>query len=721
MVPPKNQDFPLPVLACQDEHVTFPFLPCQSPSLQVYLSDNFTAIKKPVQEEIPSFTCDNGVQQVPYTLLCDHRQECSDNSDEDFCQFQPCSGSTPLQCGSSKQCIRLDQWCDGQSDCFNGIDQLGCVNSIVHTDATGLYSSLPPPAVVHLDPTSESRISVTMTPLPTNPVGVPYCPETHFQCPGDGFCLPVFVRCNGVTDCPNGEDEKDCSSYTCPGLYRCRGSTICLHALHVCDGLKQCPLYDDELYCHLTCPTNCTCLGLVFMCPRDFPVYTFTDLRYLDARESGLTLLNLTQNLMLVHVSLARCGLSQLAAVTLPNLRSLDLSDNNIHLSFLNLSHNGIQRVTGTFRALNMLKVLDIRGCPLIYIQKDVLKDQEHLQQLYADNYKLCCSATLPAGFSLNNCRAPFDEVSSCESLLRSDLYRVALAVFSAFSVLGNLGSFFARIFVWKTGSKSGFGVFVFHLCVSDFVMGVYLAIIGLADHLYRGIYLWEDIYWRNSAACKVAGFLSLLSSEVSAFIVCFITLDRFLVLRFPLSGLHFSNTTAHVTCAVTWLVGMMLAAVPLTQHWEFYSQTGICIPLPITRTGFAGRTYSFGIMIVLNFVLFLLIAAGQIFIYSSIRANRMSLGTDSVRKDQDVNIARRLITIAVSDFLCWFPIGLLGLLASGDVPIPGELNVAMAILVLPLNSALNPFLYNLNMVLERRRKAKEQQLFKALESHVLL
>ena len=215
---------------------------------------------------------------------------------------------------------------------------------------------------------------------------------------------------------------------------------------------------------------------------------------------------------------------------------------------------------------------------------------------------------------------------------------------------------------------------------------------------------------------CKVAGFLSLLSSEVSAFVVCFITLDRFLALRFPLSGFHFSSRSSHLACTVTWTLGVLVAAVPLlpvTSHWKFYSQTGICISLPIT-------TNAFGVMIILNFVLFLLIAAGQAFIYLSIRANRMSLGADSARKDQDVAIARRLITIAVSDFLSWFPIGLLGVLASLGVFIPGEVSISMAILVLPLNSALNPFLYNLNMLLERRRQATEQRLFKTLESQLL-
>nr|KAG5690494.1 hypothetical protein BaRGS_033334 [Batillaria attramentaria] len=132
-------------------------------------------------------------------------------------------------------------------------------------------------------------------------------------------------------------------------------------------------------------------------------------------------------------------------------------------------------------------------------------------------------------------------------------------------------------------------------------------------------------------------------TSEVSAFIVCLITLERFLVIRFPLSSVHF------VRC-----------------------QTGICIPLPITRQSFAGHQYSFGVIIVLNFVLFLFIAAGQVSIYWSIRAN-------------------------------------------SGTPVPGQVNVAMAIIVLPLNSALNPFLYTLNMILERRERAREERMKKLI------
>ena len=68
---------------------------------------------------------------------------------------------------------------------------------------------------------------------------------------------------------------------------------------------------------------------------------------------------------------------------------------------------------------------------------------------------------------------------------------------------------------------------------------------------------------------------------------------------------------------------------------------------------------------------------------------------------------------------MCWFPLGLLGILVANDVPVPGEVNVGISIIVLPLNAVLNPFLYTLNLILERRKREKEAQLMKRLTAQL--
>ena len=48
-------------------------------------------------------------------------------------------------------------------------------------------------------------------------------------------------------------------SPTCSGAYRCQASRICLNMMFLCDGIRQCPHGDDEKLCHFKCPKNCIC------------------------------------------------------------------------------------------------------------------------------------------------------------------------------------------------------------------------------------------------------------------------------------------------------------------------------------------------------------------------------------------------------------------------------------------------------------------------------
>jgi hypothetical protein len=68
--------------------------------------------------------------------------------------------------------------------------------------------------------------------------------------------------------------------------------------------------------------------------------------------------------------------------------------------------------------------------------------------------------------------------------------------------------------------------------------------------------------------------------------------------------------------------------------------------------------------------------------------------------------VARRLLLVAVTDFCCWFPVGVMGLLAKGGTAIPGQVSAWTAVVILPLNSALNPFLYTINSIAQKRRFA---------------
>ena len=77
-----------------DNDVTFSHRPDSwgLPSSQGCLASKATTLLP------PSFPCRSGDLHVPYSLVCDHRRDCLDGSDETFCTFRPCHPVSQLQC-----------------------------------------------------------------------------------------------------------------------------------------------------------------------------------------------------------------------------------------------------------------------------------------------------------------------------------------------------------------------------------------------------------------------------------------------------------------------------------------------------------------------------------------------------------------------------------------------------------------------------------------------
>ena len=185
----------------------------------------------------------------------------------------------------------------------------------------------------------------------------------------------------------------------------------------------------------------------------------------------------------------------------LKKLKYLDISHNKIHtvphntfstlklLRHLDISHNKMEAIADrTFLTSKQLISLDIRDNNIDSISKDMFSGLENLQTLMADHYSLCCAyfGLYPQDTGETDCPAPKDELSSCSDLLRSDFFRVCLWIFSHLAMLGNVGVLMYRLCLETQGSSSGFRVLVANLCGSDFLMGVYLMVIGSADAHFR-------------------------------------------------------------------------------------------------------------------------------------------------------------------------------------------------------------------------------------------
>jgi hypothetical protein len=65
-------------------------------------------------------------------------------------------------------------------------------------------------------------------------------------------------------------------------------------------------------------------------------------------------------------------------------------------------------------------------------------------------------------------------------------------------------------------------------------------------------------------------------------------------------------------------------------------------------------------IFVGLNFITFVLVAFGQVAIFMEFKKTIIAHTANEARK-QDLTIARNLLLVVTTDFLCWFPIGVMG------------------------------------------------------------
>ncbi|KAL0829250.1 hypothetical protein ABMA28_004072 [Loxostege sticticalis] len=246
---------------------------------------NMTCPKKPGLTCGPDqFTCKNGLC-IAANWRCDGNNDCGDYSDEVGCLCTP-----PMIPCADTSCY-LPHWkCDGDIDCADMSDEKDCdrnnctENQFQCTNGNCIEKRWVCDGDNDCKDGSDER-NCTITPV--NPIARDgaNCSADSFACNNDStrHCIPNSWVCDGERDCLGGEDEKDekCKHFTCaPYMFRCPNGK-CVFKSWVCDGENDCGDAEesDEQNCNSTghskllprpttekidFPTNC--LDWMFRC-----------------------------------------------------------------------------------------------------------------------------------------------------------------------------------------------------------------------------------------------------------------------------------------------------------------------------------------------------------------------------------------------------------------------------------------------------------------------
>ncbi|KAK3560420.1 hypothetical protein QTP86_008459 [Hemibagrus guttatus] len=364
-----------------------------------------------------------------------------------------------------------------------------------------------------------------------------------------------------------------------------------------------------------------------------------------------------------------------------------------------------------------VLQIQDLSRNHIKELPLDIFKGLQSLQILYFKKFQYCSYAP-----HVRKCKPNSDGLSSFEDLLASVVLRVSVWVMAFVTCFGNLFVIGMRTLIRAENNLHAICIKV--LCLmdqlsespwtmmfaddivicsesreqveenlerwrfalerrgmkvsrsADCLMGVYLFFVGIFDVKFRGEYNKNAYVWMESLECRTIGFLAMLSSEVSVMLLTYLTVEKFLVIVFPLSHLRPGKSQTFIILAVIWLIGIMIAAVPLLNDelfGNYYGRNGVCFPLHSERVEKpTAKGYSTGIFLGLNLVAFLIIVISYSSMFYSIYKTGINATELRSRLHKDVAVANRFFFIVFSDALCWIPIFLVKILSLLEMEIPG-------------------------------------------------
>ena len=444
------------------------------------------------------------------------------------------------------------------------------------------------------------------------------CPSM-FSC-DNMYCIPHHMVCDGVVDCPDGQDEAHykCESLSCPGLFRCRYDNKCIHPNFYCDGVTDCLLSNDDEEMCVPCHQGCKCIGLSVLCYEidmilPSQMYHFNGV-FIELLKGDFKWKRFNPNLYIMNVS----------SVYLNNIiikHSINIHTNLISLTMIDNNLNKL--VSFVFNNLRRLRFLDIQSNKLECIQSNAFSGLHAIQELLLsrlniqvlETCSLCGMAKLllldlsqnnisefnaemllvsnpihSVNISTNNiqyvnkyiissdiqhiltnqkvvcCYIPVRALPQfcksvnfqlCETLLINDLVSYIFVVYTIFLLVINVYVIVSNI----TKDINHFTI-IQHVTFADMWYVVYMMMLMGTHFYYSDQFPFHRELRMNSIQCRFEAFAVILSLLQSKCISVLVEVNYVLVTKFSIKKHALSQKTIICLLCTSWSINTILASL---------------------------------------------------------------------------------------------------------------------------------------------------------------
>jgi len=729
------------------------------------LKFSWVCVNSPCGKCLDMFQCESG-QMIDNEYFCDAVHHCYDGSDEQakFFGFK-CSGKSRkgechlpqqnlydslAQCADSsdlcfangefrcflcldqKLIISPKQVCDGVVDCYDVSDECLCSDQSVCNSVLGGENSR--------------------------------CPSGEIPCHNDTNCVEAAgVLCNKTISCRNQSNSAFCHEYSQSNNVKiCRAEAttadylVFVNAVQ-CDKRPECARMADECQCDQR-PKFCN-----GVCAREsrrnFFGYRVCDgyLNYVG----DFPRFNCSLEVELDCPKRYYCKSKDMISIDERSVCDgvIDCDDQSDE----NATSCGDMRFS--CRAGKAISISKTFVCDGI-LDCTEGEDESHAQckktRFYCKNGDPLSVDKAMVDNGIRDCSDGSDECASlfsdCCEMIADPVLRTLFWIMGLTATIGNINvnvHAVKEIFFgdYSNKIKRANNIFIANLCVSDFLMGLYLIMTAASGLRYSGYYCSVDKWWRSSNICSVLGTLAILSSETSAFIMVTMSTFRLITIRKPFLSAALKMKYIVAAGAVCWILSFLCAIIPwipfksgyfvsdvwfpnfflksdtiskvnmstlahrvignktISMSWleikktisnrfkytgikgefGYFSGTSVCMPRLYASKGEAAWEYSL-FLLTLNFLLFTYMVVVYLFVLKRASGMKKSRTTG---KNTNKGLQKRISRLLLTDFCCWIPVSILGYASIAGVPLPPTVYIVSAGILFPINSAMNPILYS--------------------------
>ena len=563
--------------------------------------------------------------------------------------------------------------------------------------------------------------------------------------------LQTYFRhiCDGIWNCPNGDDEIKCERYKCKGLLKC-SSHVSVSVAEICNGFKDCSAGEDEYLCDLPgqCPKTCQCLMYAIMCSKtsllemlnilkhNYITIKVTNTMFFVDEHANLAVKNTSISFAWTHSDLT--SICFLLKGSLPLLFITDFSRNEIKelrnycfssclklqiiilqmnlisniksrafenltkLLTLNLASNKLTKLAANpFKRLQV-GILNLSFNDIIYTGGDI--SSFHLRMLVTTNPGICCVLK----HHQTICGLSIYSTIRCERIFASKMQTVVAGFVTLLIVSLNGVSLFIQC--RKSFKRSSFTLSIVCLNLNNMLYGIFLTTL-LQKHLYSGSF-FENVkdQWVNSHLCKILAVTSIFFIFFSIFILNLVNICRFISVKYPL---NMSVKSVSVILRYICLgICIIMCITAVTIHPSIFDHRGYELSPWCMIFGSPTHKPITSFLVVSQISTFILTVVLYTFITNKILKRNQN---KSKHKQNNSFIVHTILLVAQATLSLLLSSGIFILyLMRSDFS--SHFLIWNVVFVLPFSCVISPVIYSLAPILRADRKVIQRTKFKIMK-----